>query len=156
MDKDAEKKNHTYVKKMGHTSEFLFGIYWWILKKPQKIEFRKNEKKNFAEDIITLHMCTKNHNHMRYSSWGTGWSNLFCHFGPFFANYSPVPHPNNPENQSFEKIKKGSEDVIILNLRNRKHDKMMYAYSDMECSRHNFLSFYSVICSITPVLTPKI
>ena len=25
-------KNHTHVKKVGHTSEFLFGIYWWTWK----------------------------------------------------------------------------------------------------------------------------
>ena len=24
-----EKKNYTYVRKVGHTSKFLFGIYWW-------------------------------------------------------------------------------------------------------------------------------
>ena len=27
-----EVKNHTNVKKVGHTSEFLFGIYWWTWK----------------------------------------------------------------------------------------------------------------------------
>ena len=32
---------------------------------------------------------------------------IFCHFGPFFALYSPPPtHPNNPKNQNFEKMKK--------------------------------------------------
>ena len=25
-------KNHTHKKKVGHTSEFLFGIYWWTWK----------------------------------------------------------------------------------------------------------------------------
>ena len=25
-------KNHTHVKKVGHTPEFLFGIYWWTWK----------------------------------------------------------------------------------------------------------------------------
>ena len=38
-------------------------------KNPRKSEFWKNEKK-IAGDII-LHMCTKNHNHMKYSSWDT-------------------------------------------------------------------------------------
>ena len=32
----------------------------------------------------------------------------------------------------------------------------MYAYSDMECDRHNFLSFLAIFCSFTPILTPKI
>ena len=59
------------------------------------------------------------------------------HFLPFTL---PIP-PNNPENQNFEKMKKASGDVIILNLCNKKHNQMMYAYSDMECNRHNFLLF---------------
>ena len=43
----------------------------------------------------------------------------------------PPPPPNNPENQNFEKTKKASGDVIILNLCNKKHDHRIYAYSDM-------------------------
>ena len=45
------------------------------------------------------------------------------------------PQPNNPESQNFENMKKASGDVIILTLCNKKHNKMMYAYSDMECNR---------------------
>ena len=52
-----------------------------------------------------------------------------------------TPSPNTSENQNFEKMKKASVDVIILNLCNKKHNQMMYAYSDMECDRHNVLSF---------------
>ena len=39
-----ENKNHTHVKKVYHTSEFPFGIYWWALKNQKKSEFWKNEK----------------------------------------------------------------------------------------------------------------
>ena len=66
----------------------------------------------------------------------------------FFAVYLL---PNNPENQNFEKMKKASGDVIILNLCNKKHNQMMYAYSDMECDRQffvilgHFLLFYPTI-----------
>ena len=28
---------------------------------------------NIAGDIIILHMCTKNHDHMMYGSWDTEW-----------------------------------------------------------------------------------
>ena len=38
-------------------------------------------------------------------------------------------------------MKKASGDVIILNLCSKKHDQIMYAFSDMECDRQNFLSF---------------
>ena len=114
--------------------------------KTRKISLFKKWKK-IAGDIIILHMCTKNHNHMRYSSWDMEWDN-------FFAVYLL---PNNPENQNFEKMKKASGDVIILNLCNKKHDHMMYAYSDMEClHRHNFLSFQAIFCSFAPLLTPEI
>ena len=55
------------------------------------------------------------------------------------------PHPNYPENQNFEKMKKASGDVIILNLSNNKHNHMMYAYSDMECNRQFFVSLGQVL-----------
>ena len=45
--------------------------------KPKKSEFWKNEKKKkIAGDIIILHMCTKNHNHMMYSSWDMQWEHF--------------------------------------------------------------------------------
>ena len=47
-------------------------------------------------------------------------------------------------------------DVIIVNLCNKKHDHMMYAYSDMECDRYNFLSFQAIFCSFAPLFTMKI
>ena len=65
------------------------------------------------------------------------------HFLPFGP-----PAPNNPENQHFEKMKKkkkkASLDVIILNLHYKKHDQMMYAYSDMECNSH-FRPFFVLL-----------
>ena len=65
--------------------------------------------------------------------------------------------PNNPENQNFEEMKKAFGDVIILNLYNKKHDHLMYAYSDLKCSlRHDFLSFQVIFCSFVPPLTPII
>ena len=142
-------KNHTHMKKVGHTSEFPFGIYWSTLKNPKNRILKKWKK--IAGDIITLHMCTKNHD-----QWGTVpeiWSGtiffvILGHLLPFY----PLS-PNNPENHNFEKMKKAFGDVIILNLCNKRHNQMMYADSDMACNRHNFLSFFSFF---TPPLTPKI
>ena len=62
--------------------------------------------------------------------------------------------PFNPQNQnqSFEKLKKASGDVIILDMCTKLHDHMMYASWDMECNMHNsfvtfghFLPFYPTI-----------
>ena len=53
-----------------------------------------------------------------------------------FTPPPPPPSSNTPQNQNFEKKKKVSGDVIILNLCNKKHNQMIYAYSDMVCARH--------------------
>ena len=65
--------NHTHEKKLGHTSEFPFGIYWWTLENPKNQNFEKMKK--IAGDII--YMCTKNR--MQCTS------HNFCHFRSFFA-----------------------------------------------------------------------
>ena len=140
----VRKKSLCSVKKITHmwrrwsTPQNFLLAFIDELWKTRKIRILKKWKK-IAGDIIILHMCTKNHNHMRYSSWDKEWDRIICHFGPFFALLHSLP--NNPENQNFQKMKKASGDVIILNLCNKKHNHMMYAYSDMECNRHSSLSF---------------
>ena len=69
-------------------------------------------------------MCTKNQNHLSYRQ---------------FLRYGARPDFLS-ENQNFETMKKTSANVITLNLCNKKHDHMIYAYSDMERGRHIFLS----------------
>ena len=44
-----------------------------------------------AGDIIILHMCTKNHNHMRYDSWDTVWGRR--RFLSFWAIFCPFTTP---------------------------------------------------------------
>ena len=66
-------------------------------------------------------MCTKNHNHMRYTV--PEIDIHFCHFGPFSVLY-PSPS-NNVKNQNFENMKKASGDVIISDMWTKNH--MMYA-----------------------------
>ena len=63
------------VLQISHTCEeveaHLRISFWHLLmsfEKPKKSEFWKNEKKKV---ISILHVCTKNHNHMRHSSWDT-------------------------------------------------------------------------------------
>ena len=86
-------KNLTYVK-VEHTSEFLFGSYWWTwkqtfkncwsgpIKKQNNLIFtmlhflQKSKKKNFFWENKKKHLeksscytCTKNYDHMMYGSW---------------------------------------------------------------------------------------
>ena len=37
---------------------------------------------------------------------------IFCHSGPFFALFPPM----DPENKTFEKMKKTPEDKVILQM----------------------------------------
>ena len=64
-------------------------------------------------------------------------TNVFGHFGSFFT-------PNNPENQNFEKMKKASGDVMILNLCNKKQDQMVYAI------------LWAIFCPLTILTTQKV
>ena len=145
-------KNHTHVK-WGTPQDFLLAFIDELWK-TQKIRIlKKRKKKKSLEIYIILHMCTKNHNHTRYSSWDMEWDRLFGHFGPFFCTLTPHP-PNNPENQNFEKLKKASGDVIILNLRNKKHNHMIYSYSEMKCDAHNFFCHFRPFSALLPHYWP--
>ena len=52
-------ENHTHVKKMGHTLEFLFGIYWWTwkttIKKKRILIFTVLQEKH--PDISLFYTC---------------------------------------------------------------------------------------------------
>ena len=62
---------------------------------------------------------------------------ILGHFLPF----TPPPLTTQKTKILKSKMKKASGDVIILNLCSKKHNQIMYAFSDMECDRQNFLSF---------------
>ena len=79
------------------------------------------ENKKNAGKIISLHMCVKNHNYMRYCSWDTEWETELIVILDFFA----LLPPNNPENQNFENTEKASEDVIILLRCTKNHNHML-------------------------------
>ena len=88
----------------------------------QKIIILKNKTPG---DIIILHRCTINDNHMIYGSWDTErdrqnflsfWVVIFCLF---------IPPPNEPKNQSFEKMKTNPVDIIILHKSPKNRDHML-------------------------------
>ena len=83
-----------------------------------------------------------------YGSWDIK-HNRQNHFGPIF----PLPPPNNPQTQNFEKIKKTPEDILQMYTINDSH--MMYGSWDMERDRQNLL-FCTIFCPFTPLKTWKI
>ena len=133
-----------FISKMTQKCHYI--QHFWLfplafideLWKTQKIRILKNENKN----------CWRYHHftdvYQKPQSQGTvldipSETEFFCHFGSFFHCSIPPPPPNRPEKQTFETMKRASADVTILNLWNKKHDHIMYAYSDMQCN--NFFVF---------------
>ena len=67
-------------------------------------------------DIIILHMCSKNHNHIMFSSWDTEWDKQnFLSLWAIFCSFTPLPWPifcpftlppKYPEKQNFVKWKR--------------------------------------------------
>ena len=98
---------------------------------PKNQNFQKLKKTH--GDIITLHKCTKNHDHMLYCSWCMVYDR--CNYFSFWAIFCsfttpppPLPPPptNSPKNQNFEKTKKKPGDSIILHKCIKNHDHMLY------------------------------
>ena len=86
----------------------------------QKIKIKKKlkkKKKKTPGDIIILHKCTKNHDHMLYCSW-----DMACDKSNYFSLY-PL---NSPKNQNLKKMKKMHGDNIISHMCTKNHDQMMY------------------------------
>ena len=78
---------------------------------------------------------------------------IFCHFGPHFCSFTLL---TTRKVKILKKWKKHLEMSSFYTGAPKNHDHMMYASSDMECDRHDFLSFWVIFCPFTPLLTPKI
>ena len=93
-----EEKPHTCEEVGGTPQNFLLAFIdeLWetrkirILKKWKKIAGKIEEKK---KQLLILHMCTKNYNHMRNNSWDTEWDNFFVILGHFLPFNSPLYIP---------------------------------------------------------------
>ena len=71
-------------------------------KNPKNQNFEKMKK--IPGDIIILHKCAKNQDHMLHCSWDMACDRciVIFHFGLFFA----LLPPNRPENENFKKNEK--------------------------------------------------
>ena len=113
---------------------------------PWKIKILKMEKKPWRYYHFT-HVYQKWQSYdawfLRYGAWQTDFFAILDHFLHFFS-------PNNPKNQTFEKMKKTPGDIIILHTCTINENHMMYGSWDMECNRLNFLSLWTVFCIFLP------
>ena len=99
-----------------------FGIFFAFHpnNNPQKQNFEKMKKT--PGDIIILHLCTTNYNHIMYHSFGAWKTKLF--------------------------VKKMSD--ISLHMCSIIENHMMYGSWDKECDRKSFFSFYIIFCTLPP------
>ena len=100
------------------TWEFLFWHLLMSFEKPKKSEFWENEKNCWIYHHFT-HVYQKPQPYeiqfLRYRVRQSFWT-----FPPPPLCALPLPPSKNPENQNFEKRKKASGQVIVLNLCNKK------------------------------------
>ena len=54
---------------------------------PENQNFEKMKK--MPGDVVLLHLCNINEDYMIYEFWNKRHDRIFCHFGPFFARWSP-------------------------------------------------------------------
>ena len=119
-----------YSWDMAHDRYNYFSI--WAIFCPftfKKSKFFKNEKKTHG-DIIILHKCAKNHDHMLYCSWYmvhdrcnrcfSVWA-IICPFTPIKTKKIKMKKKN----------KKNPADIIILHTCTKIYDQMMYSSWDM-------------------------
>ena len=101
---------------------------------PENQNFEKMKK--ILGNIIILHMCTINENHMMYDSWDMERhkQNLFS-FWTIFCPFTPL----TPRKSKFCKNTKTPLDIIILHKCTIHENHMMHGSWDTKHGKHNFL-----------------
>ena len=109
--------------------------------KPEKSEFWKNVyQKPQTYDVQFLRYGVRH--------------NFLSFWNVFYSFIAPTPSVIIQKNKILKKWK--SIWTYHFKLVWKKLDHMMYAYSDMDYNRHNFLSFQAILYSFTRLLTTKI
>ena len=111
--------------------------------------------KKLSGNIIILHMCTINNNHMIYGSWAMEHDRqIFLSFWITFCPFTPLPSPSpkNPKNQHFEEMKKTPAEIMILHKCTKNHDHMLHCpWDTMHDGCNSYFLFWAIFST-----TPKI
>ena len=120
----------------------------------RKIKILKKWKKKYT--WRNYHFTHVYHTWKSYDVWflryGVQWTESFVildHFLPFYPN-------NNPKKETFWRNEKTPGDIIILHMCTINDSHIMYGSWDMEHDGHNFLSFWTIFCTFTPLTIRKI
>ena len=139
---------HVYQKWRSYDVCFLRYKAWWTeffvilddflpFHLPDSPENQYFEKMKMPGDIITLHMCTKNDNHMIYGTW-----DMECDRHSFLSIltiFCIFPPKKSGKSTSSKNFKKRPADIIILHMCTIITNHMMYGSWDMEHYRQCFV-----------------
>ena len=90
---------------------------------PKNQNFEKLKKG--PEDIIILHMHAAINENQMYCSWNVEHDRqIVLSFWTIFCSFTPLPKYNNQKYKNFEKIKKTTQDIIILHMCTKKYNYM--------------------------------
>ena len=84
---------------------FILGDFlpFYLASSPKSENFKTMKKT--PRDVIILHKCTKNHDHMPICSWDIWHVTYIIVVFHFFGNFFPFT-PNSPKTQNFKKMKR--------------------------------------------------
>ena len=119
---------------------------------PKNENFKKIKKT--PGDMIILHKCTKNHDHMLYCSSDMVRNRFNCHFS-FWAIFYPFTSLTAQKNQNLEKMKKTLGDITLQQC-TKNHDHMLYCSWDMMHDGCNYFSFWAIFSPFTLLTARKI
>ena len=120
--------------------------------KTQKLKFWKNEKNawkyyHFTQVYQKLGSCYTVPEVVRHGC------NCYLSFWTYFCLFTPI---TAWKMKISKKMKKTPSDVIILHMRTKNYDHMVYCSWDMARDRCNcYFSFWAIFCPFTPVTCPK-
>ena len=103
--------------------------------------------KDMPADIIILHLCHTNDNHMVY---GTQQTNFFCYFVLAFALIPPW----QLQKSKFWKNEKNPGDIIILLNCTVNYNHMMYSSWDMKHNRQDIFVILGHLLPFYPTNNP--
>ena len=134
--------------KVGHTSEFPFGIYWLTLKNLKNQKFEKMKQKLMG--ISSFYICVPKTKII----WDTvpgiqSETEFFCNFRPFFALSAS-------KMKISKKMRKTQVDINILHKCMRDHDHKLHCSWDMVHDTWNcYFSFWVSFLPFCPTDSPK-
>ena len=117
--------------------------------------------KKTPRDVIILHKCTNNHDHMLYCSWDMACDGCNCYFSfwAIFCPFTPITARKMKSPKKWKKKKKKKQprrDITILHKCTKNHNHILYCSWYMVHDGCNcYFSFCFIFCPFTPLTAQK-